>query len=260
MPIDFKVTNQNDSKAMGNMVRRAKSILGSSDFTLLYDKGYHTGTEFDYAHKQGAKVLVAIPEVASHAPDPAFDVERFGYNKELDQYCCPAGETLSTNGRWYFKNHGKTTNRMKHYKTKACATCRFFERCTKNKAGRLIERTEHAEVIEANRQRMLQELALYRRRQAIVEHPFGTIKRQWDFSYIMTKKTMKHAAADVGLIFTAYNLRRIFNILDNKVLQAYLNVLTGLFQIIMSLFNARCGTIFFKQVNPHFPARHSLVA
>jgi hypothetical protein len=26
----------------------------------------------------------------------------------------------------------------------------------------------------------------------------------------MTKKTIKHASADVGLIFTAYNLRRLF--------------------------------------------------
>ena len=46
IPIDFKVTNQNDSKAMGSMVRRAKTIIGSADFTILYDKGYHTGTEF----------------------------------------------------------------------------------------------------------------------------------------------------------------------------------------------------------------------
>jgi hypothetical protein len=30
-------------------------------------------------------------------------------------------------------------------------------------------------------------------RQAIVEHPYGVIKRQWDFYYIMTKKTIKRA-------------------------------------------------------------------
>jgi hypothetical protein len=52
----------------------------------------------------------------------------------------------------------------------------------------------------------------YRRRQAIVEHPYGTIKRQWGFSYIITKRTMKRTTADVGLMFTAYNLRRIMNI------------------------------------------------
>lgn len=42
LPIDYQVTNQNDSKAMGGMLRRTKSILRSTDFTALYDKGYHT--------------------------------------------------------------------------------------------------------------------------------------------------------------------------------------------------------------------------
>jgi len=41
--IDYNVTNNNDSKAMGPMLRRAKTILNPSSFTALYDKGYHTG-------------------------------------------------------------------------------------------------------------------------------------------------------------------------------------------------------------------------
>lgn len=85
IPIDFKVTNQNDSKAMGAMFRRAKTVLSRNDFTALYDKGYHTGTEFDYANKQNVEVIVAFPDVASHAPDIAFDVEHFQYNKQLDE-------------------------------------------------------------------------------------------------------------------------------------------------------------------------------
>jgi transposase len=37
IPIDFKVTNKNDSKAMGAMVRRTKTILGHTDFTAIFD-------------------------------------------------------------------------------------------------------------------------------------------------------------------------------------------------------------------------------
>ena len=66
IPIDFKVTNENDSKAMGGMVCRAKIILKTNDFIAIYDKGYHTGSEFAYANKQGVEVMVAIPDVASH--------------------------------------------------------------------------------------------------------------------------------------------------------------------------------------------------
>jgi transposase len=260
IPIDFKVTNQNDSKAMGAMARRTKSIIGETGFTILYDKGYHTGTEFDYAHRHGVEVMVAVPEVASHAPDIAFDVANFSYDKKLDLYVCPAEQKLSTNGTWYFKKHGKTINKMKHYKTSACKTCSFFERCTKNKAGRLIERTEHAELIEANRKRIELNKDLYRRRQAIVEHPYGIIKRQWDFYYIMTKKSIKHASADVGLIFTAFNLRRILNLVDQNTLKKHFKVLAYLFMFINAHFKRISVLIsmrkhYLKHKNSYFLMR-----
>lgn len=238
IPIDFKVTNENDSKAMGGMLRRTKTILGHNNFMAIYDKGYHTGSEFDYASKLDIDVLVAIPSVASHAPDIAFDVEHFKYNKEDDTYTCPANETLSTNGNWYSKKNGKSITQMKHYKTNACLTCALFDKCTKNKKGRLIERSEHADLIYQNKVRIENNYEIYRRRQAIVEHPYGVIKRQWDFYYIMTKKTIKHASADVGLIFTAYNLRRIFNLIDTNVLKQYLKTLSLYLLIVKSFFKA----------------------
>jgi len=246
IPIDFKVTNKNDSKAMGAMVRRAKTILGKSDFTALYDKGYHTGSEFDYAHRHGVEVIVAFPDVASHAPDVAFDVEHFEYDKTLDEYTCPAGQKLTSNGSWYNKASGKTLNRVKHYKTKACLRCELFDRCTKNKAGRLIERTEHMDLIDDNKNRLNDQLDLYRKRQAIVEHPYGVIKRQWDFYYIMTKKTMHHATADVGMILTAYNLRRIFNIIDQNTLKAYFKSIGLRLSVLWAYFKPYRASILIQ--------------
>jgi hypothetical protein len=111
---------------------------------------------------------------------------------------------------------------MKHYKTSACLSCDLFKKCTKNPRGRLIERSQHADLIYQNKVRTENNYEIYRRRQAIVEHPYGAIKRQWDFYYIMTKKSIKHASADVELIFTAYNLKRIFNLVDLNMLKMYL--------------------------------------
>lgn len=116
IPIDFKVTTENDLKAMGSMLRRAKSILEYNNFTAIYDKGYRTGSEFDCANRLGIDVLVAIPGVSVRAPDLAFDVEHFKYNKNIDTYSCPANETLTTNGNWYAKKNGKSITQMKHYK------------------------------------------------------------------------------------------------------------------------------------------------
>ena len=177
IPIDFKVTNENDSKAMGGMLRRTKTILGHTNFMSIYDKGYHTGSEFDYANRLGIAVLVAIPSVASHAPDTAFDVEYFNYDKQTDSYTCPANQSLTTNGSWYEKKNGKSLTKMKHYKTSACLSCEFFKSCTKNARGRLIERSQHADLIYENKVRIENNYEIYRRRQAIVEHPYGVIKR-----------------------------------------------------------------------------------
>ena len=52
----------------------------------------------------------------------------------------------------------------------------------------------------------------------MVEHPYGTIKRQWGFNYIITKKSIERASADVGFMMTAYNLRRLMNIIGMKQL------------------------------------------
>ncbi|WP_426092995.1 transposase, partial [Flavobacterium sp. DSR3-2] len=259
IPIDFKVTNENDSKAMGGMLRRSKTILGHANFIAVYDKGYHTGSEFDYANRLGIDVLVAIPGVSAHAPDTAFDVEYFKYNKTTDSYTCPANETLTTNGNWYAKKNGKSITQMKHYKTNACLTCQLYKKCTKNVKGRLIERSQYADLIFQNKVRIENNYEVYRRRQAIVEHPYGVIKRQSDFYYIMTKKTIKRASADVGLIFCAYNLRRIFNLIDQNLLKQYLKVLALYFGVLTAVFNAFYGLFCFKNEECFFPKRVSIV-
>ena len=221
IPIDYNVTNENDSKAMGGIIKRAEALLGDKDFTLIFDKGYHTGSELKYAELKGLTVIAAIPAVASHAPDRDYDIEHFKYNKEQDTYTCPQNQTLKTNGRWYHKDRKASSTNVKHYKTEACLSCPVMTQCTKNQKGRLIERSEYTEYIEANKQRMEAGKEVYRRRQAIVEHPFGIMKRQWGFDHIMTKKTRKRASADIGLVYCAFNLRRILNLVDRAVLKAY---------------------------------------
>ena len=101
--------------------------------------------------------------------------------------------------------------------------------CTKAKYGKGVQRSEYQEYINKNKERIEQNQNYYRRRQAIVEHPYGTIKRQWGFSYIITKKGKQRASADVGLMFVAYNIRRIMNILGKDELEKYLKEVALIF-------------------------------
>jgi transposase len=238
IPIDYKVTNENDSKAMGNMVQRAKSILRTNEFTVLYDKGFHTGSELKTVQELGIETIVAIPGVpsTSQAPNHDYNYEHFSYDKEADTYTCPQGEILRTNGKWY-KELTSSGNIIlfRQYKTKACKLCQARSQCTRSKTARLIHRSEFADYYEANRKNIVEKEPLNKRRQSIVEHPYGTLKRQWGFSYILTKRGISRASSDVGFMFIAYNLRRIVNILTRDQLKEYLRILLSLFLSKMRL-------------------------
>jgi len=239
LPIDYLVTNNNDSKALGNMIQRASDIVNSTEFNAVFDKGYHKGSELKTAQLIGVKTLVAIPDIssASMAPDPAYNVSEFVYNKDKNTYTCPQGNTLATNGSWYTKSN--TSNKRKngsvyqvqHYKTPACKTCPMINSCTKNTGGRgrVIERSEYQDYVDQNRVNIDKNKELYKLRQSIIEHNYGTIKRQWNFHYILTKKGMERAASDVGFMFTAYNLRRLMNLITKEDLKKYLQGLAKLF-------------------------------
>ena len=240
IPIDYKLSNQNDAKAMGGMLNRAVDILGHKEFTALYDKGYHNGAELKTAFELGVTALVGVPDLASssRAPDPNYNVQHFEYDQENDVYTCPEGKQLTSNQTWYTSTNTKA--RFKQYKTKACLSCKAKEKCTSAKNGKLISRSEYQSYHEANKKLTLENHQLYKRRQAIVEHPYGTIKRQWGFDHIITKKGINMAAADVGLIFVAYNLRRIINILGKNQLKKFFKELASVFS---PLFGSQKGLL-----------------
>jgi hypothetical protein len=231
---------------MGGMLRRAKKILGHADFTALYDKGYHTGSELKTGIEMGVELMVAIPGVASFAPDERYNFDKFIYNDEKDNYTCPQGKVLNTNGNWYVKSKQRYLYHVKHYKTNACLHCPALALCTKNRKGRLLERSEYQPYMDQNKQNIENHPDIYKKRQAIIEHTYGIIKRQWGFYFVSTKKGIKRASADVGLMFTAFNLRRLMNIIDKNVFKKFL-------QELVSLFFAKI-TVFRRILVPLVPA------
>ncbi|MBK7359184.1 MAG: transposase [Saprospiraceae bacterium] len=88
-----------------------------------------------------------------------------------------------------------------------------------------MERTEYQNYVDQNKKNIESKPEIYKRRQAIIEHTYGIIKRQWGFYYITTKRGIKRASADVGLMFTAFNFRRFFNILEKNELKVFLQTL-----------------------------------
>ena len=241
LPIDYQVTNQNDKNAMTNMVQSAIEILEKNTFQAVFDKGYHNAEEIHKSQQLGVEVHVAIPNPASNAPDKNFNVSEYKYNQVNDTYQCPANQTLSSNGNWYYKK----SYRVKQYKTKHCKTCPLKASCTKAKGGRIIERHEFAEALERNKRVITEHPEIYQQRQALVEHPFGTMKRAWGYDHIMTKKTINPASADVGFIFIAYNIKRILKIIGIDGLRA---LCASFYRILRAIIVKKCNETLKKVI------------
>ncbi len=168
IPIDFEVTNKNNSRAMAPIVERATDILGHNQFKVLFDKGYHNGAGLQRCRELSVYAIVAPPNrsVASKPKYPDYDHSQFTYKPIKDAYTCPQNQTLISTGKWYKNQSGI---RFKQYKSKACSV---KELCTKAKYGRMIHRSKYEELYQINRKRATENHELYRKRQAIVEHPF----------------------------------------------------------------------------------------
>jgi hypothetical protein len=221
----FEVTSENDTKALFKTSNDTKEELQKETITVIADKGYSTGEQMAKCEQAGIITLVAPKDVTSvkHLEEK-YLVDNFIYNKEADTYNCPEGHTLTTNGNWYNRSHddrsrkNSTTYKVKHYKTRACLTCPVMKQCTLNKRGRMISRSEHQETVDRNNARVRSNYALYRQRQELIEHIFGTIKRAWGFSYTLLKGKKK-ITGEFSLIYLAYNFTRAKNILgfDNML-------------------------------------------
>ena len=230
----------NDTHALSPMALDAKELLGVESMRTLTDKGYTTAKHLDICTHNGITPY-SSPKDHSSQHNGLYPMIDFKYDKIKDTYTCPADQVLSTNGSVY----DKAGHKVKHYKNRqACKVCPVRHLCTTNKNGRFIERSIYQEALEENQKRVEENPGYYRLRQQITEHQFGTLKRQWGFTYTLMKGK-ENVLSEVNLMMICYNLRRIVSILDPTVLKNKLKELVlQLFHIKWPISDLVCHFIF----------------
>ena len=208
--------NRNDRNALAAIAIETKENLQVETFTAILDKGYHNGSQIQQCTDINITTIVACPELVNTnetGTTKAYMVSEFIYEKQGNTYTCPQGETLTTKGTWHSKKDGdKIHFRFQQYRTPKCKTCPIKHLCTAQKGGRVIQRSEYADAVEANNKRYKENPELYRTRQEINEHIFGTIKRQWGYNH--TNLTgLEKVGGEHALIMLVYNIKRSINIL-----------------------------------------------
>jgi len=242
--VEYDTGDVNDTHALASMALQTKELLCVENMKVLADKGYHTGEELEQCKKNDITTYVS-PKAPSTKDIGLYPITSFIYDTEQDIYICPQGNAMHTNGTWHEhsdnRRKGKGAYRFQRFNTPACKTCKSRHLCTQSKTnGRYIDRSEYAEVIEANAIRVESNPDYYRQRQQITEHPFGTLKRQRGFTHALVRKK-NNVLGEVGLMFIGYNLTRCVSILGiEKLIKALkeccLHHLPLLKWLILSLF------------------------
>ena len=223
------VTNDsNDLKQMTPMVKKIeelkKNLNKKIETNVIMDAGYFSEAEIlNNKDKELIKIIVSDKKESrkknkkkGSVPAVGFDIDDFKYNEEKDIFVCPAGEELKKT----HSNPGKERSGRKvfEYQCHTCNKCKIRSSCTKNKKGRSIKVSANKELMEVfkNSMKNAENKNFINKRKEIVEHPFGTIKRNLGYTYFM-QTGIEKVKAEFSFICFTYNFKRVINILGVKV-------------------------------------------
>jgi len=197
--------DETDHAQLVPMLDQVRDNAGANAEQSVADAGYWSGAQIAEAEKRHLPVLVS--EQPESSAKGEFSKSNFTYDAERNVYICPRGETLKHEGTW-----SPTTGREYATMLYRCRNteCPVRSDCTKDKKGRSIKRTEHADALERNAERLrdpgLRELL--RRRKSIIEHIFALVKTRDGFSRF-TLRGLEGARAQWALVCTAINVRKL---------------------------------------------------
>jgi hypothetical protein len=189
------------------MSQRAMEIMGVKEITLLADAGYYDSEDIAGCEGNGVTCLVAKPRASGPKKEEGYNRKDFRYDGQKDAYICPCGKELGRKGE---RKHISGRKYRIYANYSCCRVCEKKEKCTSCKYREVL-RLACQDVLDGVDKRTRENKELYRKRQAIVEHCFGTIKAVWGYRQYLCRTKAK-VAAETALTYMAYNIRRIFNI------------------------------------------------
>jgi transposase len=215
------VNDGNDTGQLHTMAKAAKDELGVTTLSALADTGYYNGNELKACEEDG--IVAYVPQAKRTARLEAqgrMSHEEFVYDAETDVYRCPAGQVLTP-------SEGRKTNtggriEIRYTSRKAdCDACALRARCLSAKTPtRTVYRWEHEAVLERHRARMKAAAGRMRRRGAIVEHPFGTLKCRAGYRHFLVRG-FDRVRGEWSLMALCYNFFRVLTIIGLNDLITY---------------------------------------
>jgi transposase len=211
--IASEVVNRSDAGHLHVMAKAAKENLGVSSLQILADVGYYNSEDLKACEDDGITAYVPLHH-GNGKKHARFTRGDFTYDLATDTYRCPAGQALHPTKKLWKNTSGRMERRYLG-SVATCGVCPLKASCLSAKErSRRVSRWEHEEVLDRHRERMASEQAgqLMRRRSALVEHPFGTLKCRAGYQHFLVRGFDK-VRGEWSLMALSYNFTRVYNIL-----------------------------------------------
>jgi len=200
-----------DNDHLSTTAIAAKETLKVKRIKVCADAGYYDSLDIKKCEDNEITTYVPIPKPKIskkvNVPQPKYYHDQFTYDESTDCYGCPQGHSMN-----YYHTTKKHGRKFRVYRTVSCKGCPVKEICTTSPRGRYIYRWEDQQVIERLKERLITEPQIMKRRKAIVEHPFGTMKKVWGYSTFLLRGIDK-VSTEISLMTLAYNIRRALSII-----------------------------------------------
>jgi hypothetical protein len=221
---EFEVTNHaNDMTSLAQMAKSTADILEKPGIMIVADTGYNNAREIASCIMQGLDPHVAGSDGELCIPCDEHEAEeiishenaRGVYVKERNIVICPMGKVMYPG---CYKRNDKSA---RYYNGKACSAC--ICKCTDSKYRTFDIRMKKSEFskdydidsLYVKKVKIKVQSEIIKKRKTLIEHPFGTIKRAMGADHVLTKGLHK-VTGEFSLVFLAYNLKRVLNIIGAK--------------------------------------------
>ena len=222
--------NQLD-KMTDKVMELKKEVTVKESTTVIFDAGYYSEKGILATQtKKGLEIYVSNPKEekkkktykypnkkgkkTNKVPTDSYTIDKFQYDADKNIYICPEGKSV------LYKHKEKNSGRESYmYQCQSCQGCAVRAECTTNKVGRTIRRSVNAEVMDSYNEKMQTKEGkqILSKRKELVEHPFGTLKRNLGYTYFLLRGTDK-VSAEFKFMGFVYNFKRVINILGAEKL------------------------------------------
>jgi transposase len=206
----FQVNAHNDDEsALMEAIEGSREKTGERHEVVDADSGFASKENYKRLEEEGQEALIPDRrlevEQRGEVSRGDYDRSKFIYDEKSDSYICPWGQFLEKKGEMTI--NGRRYGRYRN--PSACQKCEFRERCTKGNF-RTINRDKKEEFQERMRAKLELEdnRRKYNKRGHTAEAPYGNLKRNLKYTYVM-RRGIEKVRMEMSLLFTLHNIMKV---------------------------------------------------